>query len=52
MVSSATSPGPARDLGQRHAAVARAHLAVGEDRLGGVEAQLLRHGSRSFTQAA
>ena len=34
----------ARRLGERHAAVARRDLAVGEHRVGGVEAELLRHG--------
>ena len=43
IASSATRPLVARGLGERHAAVARADLAVGEHRIGGVEAELLRH---------
>ena len=34
----------ARRLGERHAAIARADAAVGERNLGGVEAELARHG--------
>src|SRR5207244_9951691 len=33
----------ARGLGERHAAIARANLTVREHRVGGVEAELLRH---------